>query len=554
MPVMCNGFNAGSLSVVGTIGGGQLNKYEIDGNGAYVVDSNGGFVIADPKTPPELTADTSSNTVDNDIVITFTDDIVWRTAISSIKIGTTKLTETTDYVIGAGTITLKPSGLNSLLTTSGDKSVVVVSFYYSDATVTQTINAGADTKLSIKTQPTAPATNGGALAQQPAIYILDKYNNITSSSANVVATVGAGTWTVGGTTTKSGSSGTATFTDLTATAGSSVTGATITFTSSGLTSITSNAFNIPEPVPVWSEVRPAGDADKAWYASSTSADGTKLLVSVGNGASGRVYYSSNSGTNWSELRPAGDADKDWRVLDMSDDGSVMIAGVYGGRMYISTNTGSNWSEVQPSGDSNEFWHCGAMSSDGSHMLIGNSENELFLSTNTGTSWTNKAPTTGFWRSCDVSDDGSKMIAVTQTSGKVYISTNNGANWAETQPAGATTKNWKEVSMSSDGTKIVVSAYGGRVYYTSNTGTNWSEIRPNGDSNINWIINGIDSTGNIIIAGVSGGRIYKSINAGTAWAEEQPAGASNLAWSLSSTSEDAGVILLGVNTGRLYVYK
>ncbi len=79
--------------------------------------------------------------------------------------------------------------------------------------------------------------------------IVDQYGNATTSTATVVAAVGAGTWTIGGTTSKPGVSGTATFTDLTATAAAPVTGATISFTSTGLTGITSGSFNIPAPTP-----------------------------------------------------------------------------------------------------------------------------------------------------------------------------------------------------------------------------------------------------------------------------------------------------------------
>ena len=62
-----------------------------------------------------------------------------------------------------------------------------------------------------------------------------------------MATVGAGSWTIGGTTSKIAVSGTATFTDLTATSAATVTGATIIFISTGLGSATSATFNIPAP-------------------------------------------------------------------------------------------------------------------------------------------------------------------------------------------------------------------------------------------------------------------------------------------------------------------
>ncbi len=200
-------------------------------------------------TPPTLNADATNNNVDNNIDITFTDDATWRAAVTAVKIGGTALTLTTDYVFTAGNLQLKPSGGNALLTTSGSKAVTVDATGYSVASVTQIINPGADTKLGMKTQPTAPVTNGAALATQPAVYIQDQYGNTTTSTSSVVAAVGAGTWTLGGTTSVAAVAGTTTYSGLTATSAAAVTGATIAFTSGSLTGVTSGTFNIPAPPP-----------------------------------------------------------------------------------------------------------------------------------------------------------------------------------------------------------------------------------------------------------------------------------------------------------------
>jgi hypothetical protein len=73
-------------------------------------------------------------------------------------------------------------------------------------------------KIVITTQPTAPATNGGALAVQPILEVQDiNGNKITDSTASIVAAAGQGTWTLGGTKTKSAVAGVGTFTNLTAT-------------------------------------------------------------------------------------------------------------------------------------------------------------------------------------------------------------------------------------------------------------------------------------------------------------------------------------------------
>lgn len=220
----------------GDLGSIADDKYKIIGQLRHAIETKGatGFVWARPQvyrdgylfegtsgdlTPPTLIPDSTDNTVDNNIDITFIDDANWRAAITAVKINGTALTVTTDYLITAGQIRLIPSGLNPLLTVSGSKSVVVEATGYNNATVTQDIDPGVPTKLAIKTQPQAPATNGGLFSVQPAIYIQDQYSNVTTSTVNVIASVGAGTgsWVLGGTLTKAGVNGTATFTNLTGT-------------------------------------------------------------------------------------------------------------------------------------------------------------------------------------------------------------------------------------------------------------------------------------------------------------------------------------------------
>ncbi len=196
-------------------------------------------------TSPTLIA-ASGATVDGTFVVTFTEDALWRGGITGITVDGSTLSPTA-YSITSGQVTFTPS-LSTLLQSAGSKSIVVNANGYTSAPVNQVISVGAANKLTITTQPNSPTINGASLAAQPVVAIQDQYSNATTSTANVSAAVGAGTWTVGGTTNPSSISGTATFSDLTATSAASITGATIAFTSSGLTSATSNTFNIPAPV------------------------------------------------------------------------------------------------------------------------------------------------------------------------------------------------------------------------------------------------------------------------------------------------------------------
>jgi hypothetical protein len=141
--------------------------------------------------------------------------------------------------LGAPTLAqtgLKLTFTNAVLTSAADATSI-------------TVTAAAASKLGITTQPTAPVGNGGALGTQPVVVVQDQYGNtITSATSNIVASVGVGTWALGGTTTKAAVSGSSAFTGLTAFSTNSVMGATIVFNAGSLTSATSSPFNIPSPI------------------------------------------------------------------------------------------------------------------------------------------------------------------------------------------------------------------------------------------------------------------------------------------------------------------
>ena len=240
------GTNATGLTV------DQLAQISFAGYTGAMILNTGEVVPASgaPIAPPTLNADVTANTVDNPIDITFTDNGTYSTAITAVKVGGNALTPTTDYTVTAGTLTLKPAGLNSLLTnsTSAVKAVTIEATGYTVASVSQTIATGAANKLGMKTQPIGPVTNGGVLLTQPAVYILDQYGNKTTSTASVTASVGSGSWTLGGTVAVAAVAGATTFSGLTAASDASVSGATITFSSGTLTTITSTTFNISTPL------------------------------------------------------------------------------------------------------------------------------------------------------------------------------------------------------------------------------------------------------------------------------------------------------------------
>lgn len=201
-----------------------------------------------PVPPPILTAQTTA-LVSSPFTVTNTpDDPLWRASITGITVNGSLLPTAAYNTNQVGKIVFAPSQ-SPLLQSPGAKTIVISATGYSTNSIIQTLAAGTGTQLAITTQPAAPAADGGTLVTQPMVAIQDQYGNaVTTATSNIVAQVGAGAWTLGGTTTKAAVSGTATFSGLTAFSTNAVIGATISFTSSGLTGVTSAPFNIPAPI------------------------------------------------------------------------------------------------------------------------------------------------------------------------------------------------------------------------------------------------------------------------------------------------------------------
>jgi carbonic anhydrase/acetyltransferase-like protein (isoleucine patch superfamily) len=124
--------------------------------------------------PPVLVADATDNNVDHDIQISFTDQVTWRNAVSKVTVDGVALASS-DYLLSAGSLVLKPSNGNNLLTKSGTKIIGIVAVGYVPLSLNQEIQAGAinlknsyiDTTINIY----KPSTTSQV------VYAFDSYKN-----------------------------------------------------------------------------------------------------------------------------------------------------------------------------------------------------------------------------------------------------------------------------------------------------------------------------------------------------------------------------------------
>jgi hypothetical protein len=92
-----------------------------------------------------------------------------------------------------------------------------------------------------------------------------------------------------------------------------------------------------------------------------------------------------------------------------------------------------------------------------------------LTENVGFVWrTNE--TSRNWKAVAASSDGSKLVAVVNP-GNIFTSTNYGANWG-VKAGGLGSLGWSSVASSADGSKLVACVNGGSIYTSTDSGTNW----------------------------------------------------------------------------------
>jgi hypothetical protein len=250
------------------------------------------------------------------------------------------------------------------------------------------------------------------------------------------------------------------------------------------------------------------------------------VVALATGIKGGVYTSTNSGATWTRNSSPSVY---WNSVASSADGTKLVATTRGvqiqypdGYIYTSTNSGSSW---QLAGAPSNQWVSIVSSADGSKLAAvttyytTNSPSPvyglLFISTNSGATWTSNNLPQGFWRSVDLSADGSILAGASATG--TLISTNSGATWiSNTTPA---VINWESIFLSADGTKLTAvgnpSPFNAAIYTSTNLWVTWvSNSAPFvfGSS----IASSAASADGTKLVATDDTALYTSTNSGTTW--------------------------------------
>jgi 6-bladed beta-propeller/NHL repeat len=185
---------------------------------------------------------------------------------------------------------------------------------------------------------------------------------------------------------------------------------------------------------VWTQ---ATNAPKvSWFSVALSADGTKLAA-VANGST-NIFTSPDFGATWiTNNVPAGPGEiiqRGWSSIASSADGNKLIAAAGGngasGFIFISTNSGAAWRLTATnilSGLVAHPWIYVASSADGSTLAavsdVASPFGVVITSTNSGATWTSNAVPFLDWNAVALSADGAKLVATVgyPSTGPIYVS-------------------------------------------------------------------------------------------------------------------------------------
>jgi len=188
---------------------------------------------------------------------------------------------------------------------------------------------------------------------------------------------------------------------------------------------------------------------------------------INTGSSGQIYVCNTLTINnprWKVLPNSPFAI--WRYMATSENGQVILASTNGGYLYLSINGGTSWSTI---GSSTFGAVRVAVSTDGTKLLAAEYNGNLWVSTNMGSTWSKTGISTT-WQGVAMTPTGSIMYATTAST-SLYYSSNYGVNW-QTYP-NCPALDYRCVSVSSDGTKIVLPQFNGAFITSTDSGNSWT---------------------------------------------------------------------------------
>jgi hypothetical protein len=250
-------------------------------------------------------------------------------------------------------------------------------------------------------------------------------------------------------------------------------------------------------------------------------------------------------------------------LALSEDGKFQVADYMTEGVYVSSDYGWYWTKTLDAATNSFHRSHVAISADGSKIFAGTvgppteqgtNENGgyLYRSTDSGLTWTRLTSAgTKLWGSIKVSDDGTKLVAITEaTTSKVngnfvitqnpelFISVDSGITWTSKR----VDADWNSVAISSDGLRMWASSLSSGAWLSINSGTTWTNKRATGQRSLS-----VSADGRTAFA-IESSVVKKTTDTGTSWSTVTNPYASN---SFYPTQPPTGIAISGDGKNVIY---
>jgi hypothetical protein len=263
----------------------------------------------------------------------------------------------------------------------------------------------------------------------------------------------------------------------------------------------------------------AKESPRVWSDIKLSFDGEIQVALENNPTSGQIYISYDFGNTWEAKGPTIEQffTYDFKFAGMSSDGQIITA-LTDGFMHRSVDSGNTWTRFL-----NGPWEVGAgafsgvaMSLSGQRQIVG-TNTYVFTSDNYGSSWTTALSRRDISQPVVSATAQIQMLFCKETQfqplPQINVSVDFGATWAKKEFI--TTRDWRKLAISADGTRAAGIVGGNQIFVSSNTGNTWVSKLTATVTGTLFLLEMSSSGKNIIAA--SNQQIYVSTDFGENWA-------------------------------------
>lgn len=307
----------------------------------------------------------------------------------------------------------------------------------------------------------------------------------------------------------------------------------------------------PTPTPIsfnnisWTTQAPGNDS---WSAFASSGNGQVIYATKGTIAT--PLRTIDGGANWQTMPSAGVSA--YLIASSSKSGADAILASQNGKLKYTNDFGATWSDTNAgaSTDGTGYWYAAAISGDGKTAVAGSTNGKLYVSRDGAKTWVDTMQPNLGWRGATISDDGTR-IAVGTNSGRTYTSADRGVTWTVN---GVNTNAivYAEMDSSADGKTVYAIRNINSLFVSNDWGATFTAVTGTGVPTSDLRDVSVSDDGSKIIIGTGGSGVYTSVDSGVTW--KQQVGIPTGAFIGVASSSDGSQIVSGQTNGKIYVGK